>query len=105
MTRPTPTSPDPAPCRRGNYVSSTLDIPDASGGCQIGDDVAAILLTLKAKNAELRKQLAMAQNMLMETVIDAGNLHDRQARFQSISPTACRRSRSTRCRRLHVRLR
>jgi hypothetical protein len=41
----------------------------------MGDDVAAILLTLAAEDAELRQQLATAQDMLMETAIDAGNMH------------------------------
>ncbi|MDE4915162.1 hypothetical protein PQI07_31610 [Methylobacterium sp. 092160098-2] len=47
----------------------------------MGDDVAAILLTLAAENAELHEQLAAAQDMLMETAIDAGQLH---ARFEAI---------------------
>lgn len=46
-------------------------------GVGMGDDVAAILLTLAAENAELRQQLATAQDMLMETAIDAGNLYAR----------------------------
>lgn len=41
----------------------------------MGDDVVAILLTLAAENTDLRQQLATAQDMLMETAIDAGNLH------------------------------
>lgn len=41
----------------------------------MGDDVAALLLVLAAENAELREQLAAAQDMLMETAIDAGHLH------------------------------
>ena len=41
----------------------------------MSDDVAAILLTLAAENTDLRQQLATAQDMLMETAIDAGNLH------------------------------
>lgn len=43
----------------------------------MGDDVAALLLTLAAENAELREQLAAAQDMLVETAIDAGRLHAR----------------------------
>ncbi|MEE7504896.1 hypothetical protein ACLBXO_25240 [Methylobacterium sp. C33D] len=43
----------------------------------MGDDVAAILLTLVTENSELREQLASAQDMLMETAIDAGQLHAR----------------------------
>ena len=41
----------------------------------MGDDVAVILLTLAAENAELREQLAAAQDMLVETADDAGGLH------------------------------
>ena len=41
----------------------------------MGDDVAAILLTLATEDAELRKQVATARDMLMETAVDAGNLH------------------------------
>ncbi len=43
----------------------------------MGNDVAAILLTLAAENAELHEQLAAAQEMLVETAIDAGQLHAR----------------------------
>lgn len=43
----------------------------------MGDDVAALLLALATKNAELRAQLAAAQDMVMETAIDAGHLHAR----------------------------
>ncbi|MCJ2055170.1 hypothetical protein MKL09_01240 [Methylobacterium sp. J-048] len=41
----------------------------------MGDDVTALLLAIARENAELRQQLALAQDMLMETAIDAGNLH------------------------------
>ncbi|WP_313901872.1 hypothetical protein [Methylobacterium sp. J-030] len=37
--------------------------------------MAALLLALAAENAELREQLASAQDMLVETAIDAGNMH------------------------------
>lgn len=37
--------------------------------------MATILLALAADNAELREQLASAQNMLVETAIDASNMH------------------------------
>lgn len=43
----------------------------------MGNDVAALLLTLAAENAELREQLAAVQDMLVETAIDAGQLHAR----------------------------
>jgi hypothetical protein len=41
----------------------------------MSDVVAALLLALAAENAELREQLASAQDMLVETAIDAGNMH------------------------------
>ena len=41
----------------------------------MSDVLTALLLTLAAENAELREQLASTQNMLVETVIDAGNMH------------------------------
>ena len=37
--------------------------------------MSVILLTLAAENAELREQLATSQDMLVETAIDAGNMH------------------------------
>ncbi|WP_313900827.1 hypothetical protein, partial [Methylobacterium sp. J-026] len=44
-------------------------------GAGMSDVVAALLLALAAENAELREQLASAQDMLVETAIDAGNMH------------------------------
>ncbi|MCJ2124168.1 hypothetical protein [Methylobacterium sp. J-077] len=41
----------------------------------MGDDVTALLVAIARENAELRQQLATAQDMLMESAIDAGNLH------------------------------
>ncbi|WP_313900825.1 hypothetical protein [Methylobacterium sp. J-026] len=41
----------------------------------MNDTVAALLLALAAENAELREQLVSAQDMLVETPIDAGNMH------------------------------
>jgi predicted nuclease with TOPRIM domain len=43
----------------------------------MGDDNAGLLLALAAENAELRQQLASAQDLLVETAIDAGQLHAR----------------------------
>jgi hypothetical protein len=43
----------------------------------VSDDLAALLLALATENAELRLQLATAQDLLMETAIDAGHLHAR----------------------------
>ena len=41
----------------------------------MSDEIAVLLLTLAAENAELGEQLAAAQDMLMETAEDAGRLH------------------------------
>jgi hypothetical protein len=43
----------------------------------MSDDVTALLVALARENAELREQLASAQDMLMETAVDAGNLYER----------------------------
>lgn len=40
-------------------------------------DLPALLLALAGENADLRGQLAQAHHMLVETAIDAGNLHAR----------------------------
>ena len=41
----------------------------------MSDVVAALLLALAAENPELREQLGSAQDMLVETAINAGNVH------------------------------
>ncbi|WP_267427029.1 hypothetical protein [Methylobacterium sp. GC_Met_2] len=41
----------------------------------MADVVTALLLAMATENAELRQQLASAQDMLVETAIDAGNMH------------------------------
>ncbi|MDP4026707.1 hypothetical protein Q8W71_29300 [Methylobacterium sp. NEAU 140] len=41
----------------------------------MGVDVTALLIALARENADLREQLAAAQDMLMETALDAGNPH------------------------------
>lgn len=41
----------------------------------MSDDLVALLIAFATENAELRDQLATAQDMLVETAIDAGNLH------------------------------
>lgn len=43
----------------------------------MGDDNAGLVLVLANENAELRQQLASAQDLLVETAIDAGQLHAR----------------------------
>jgi septal ring factor EnvC (AmiA/AmiB activator) len=47
------------------------------------EDDAALLLTLATENTELRQQLAQAQEMLVETAIDAGHLHARIGALQA----------------------
>ncbi|MEN3231883.1 hypothetical protein PUR21_30390 [Methylorubrum rhodesianum] len=49
----------------------------------MGDEVAALLLALVTENAELRQQLGAAQEMLIETAVDAGHLHARVAVIQA----------------------
>ncbi|MEL6065130.1 MULTISPECIES: hypothetical protein [unclassified Methylobacterium] len=49
----------------------------------MGDDVAVFFLGLAAENAELRQQLGTAQDLLMETAIDAGQLHARIEEIQA----------------------
>lgn len=39
------------------------------------DDTAALILALATENAELRAALAEAQELLIETAVDAGELH------------------------------
>ncbi|MCJ2124041.1 hypothetical protein [Methylobacterium sp. J-077] len=43
----------------------------------MNDEVAALVLALAAENAELRVQLAEAQEQLVKTAADAGELHAR----------------------------
>lgn len=43
----------------------------------MGQDNYGLLLALATENAELRQQLANAQDLLVETAIDAGQLHAR----------------------------
>lgn len=40
-------------------------------------ELPALVLALATENAELRQQFANAQDLLMETAIDAGHLHAR----------------------------
>jgi uncharacterized coiled-coil DUF342 family protein len=49
----------------------------------MGQDNTGLLLALAAENAELRQQLASAQDMLVETAIDAGQLHARIEALQA----------------------
>jgi septal ring factor EnvC (AmiA/AmiB activator) len=43
----------------------------------MGEDNHGLLLALATENTELRQQLSTAQDMLVETAIDAGGLHAR----------------------------
>lgn len=49
----------------------------------MGQDNTGLLLALAAENAELRQQLAAAQDLLVETTIDAGQLHARIEALQT----------------------
>lgn len=48
----------------------------------VSDELAALLLALATENDELRQQLATAQDLLLETAIDAGQLHARITTIQ-----------------------
>ncbi|TXN27645.1 hypothetical protein FV232_26005 [Methylobacterium sp. WL30] len=41
----------------------------------MSDDTAAVILALATENAELRAQLAEAQDLLVEVAVDAGVMH------------------------------
>ena len=41
----------------------------------MSDETAAVIQALATKNAELRTALAEAQDLLIETAVDAGELH------------------------------
>ncbi len=41
----------------------------------MSDETAALILALSTENAELRAQLAEAQELLIETAVDAGEMH------------------------------
>jgi len=43
----------------------------------MGDDTTALVLALATENAQLRAALAEAQDLLVETAVDAGELHAR----------------------------
>lgn len=49
----------------------------------MSDDAAALSLALAVENAELRTQLAEAQDLLVETAVDAGELHGRMEELQA----------------------
>ena len=48
----------------------------------MSDDTAALILTLATENAQLRAALAEAQELLIETAVDAGEQHARLEEVQ-----------------------
>ena len=48
----------------------------------MSDDTAAVILALATENAELRAALAEAQELLIETAVDAGEMHARLEEVQ-----------------------
>lgn len=49
----------------------------------MSDEMAALILALATENRELRAQLAEAQELLIETAVDAGELHARVEELQA----------------------
>ena len=49
----------------------------------MNNERATLILALATENAELRQQLAQAQDMLVDTAIDAGELHARIEALQA----------------------
>lgn len=49
----------------------------------MSDDTATLFLAVAVENAELRIQLAEAQNLLIETAVDACDLHARMEELQA----------------------
>ena len=49
----------------------------------MSDDQAPLLLAVAVQNDELREQLDAAQNLLLETAIEAGQLHARLEMLQA----------------------
>ncbi|TXM66785.1 hypothetical protein FV226_22990 [Methylobacterium sp. WL12] len=48
----------------------------------MSDDTANLILALATENVELRTQLAEAQDLLVETAVDAGEMHARLEEVQ-----------------------
>lgn len=48
----------------------------------MSDETATLILALATENAELRAQLAEAQDLLIETAVDAGEMHARLEEVQ-----------------------
>ncbi|TXN41559.1 hypothetical protein FV232_04740 [Methylobacterium sp. WL30] len=49
----------------------------------MSDDTTVLVLALATENAELRAALAEAQELLIETAVDAGELHARVEELQT----------------------
>jgi regulator of replication initiation timing len=49
----------------------------------MSDETATLILALSTENAELRAQLAEAQDLLIETAVDAGEMHARVEEMQA----------------------
>ncbi|TXN77383.1 hypothetical protein [Methylobacterium sp. WL8] len=48
----------------------------------MSDETAAVILALATENADLRAALAEAQDLLIETAVDAGEMHARLEEVQ-----------------------
>ena len=55
----------------------------------MSDDTTALVLALATENAELRAALAEAQELLIETAVDAGEMHARLEEVQRELTAAC----------------
>ncbi|MCJ2107023.1 hypothetical protein MKK70_16885 [Methylobacterium sp. E-041] len=49
----------------------------------MGDETTALVVALATENAELRAALAQAQELLIETAVDAGEMHARVDELQA----------------------
>jgi len=59
----------------------------------MSDDKAAVIQALATENAELRAALAEAQELLIETAVDAGEMHARLEEVQAeLTKTLAERS-------------
>ena len=58
-------------------ADAAASIVDHTGFQRMTDDTAALILALATENAELRVALAEAQELLIKTAVDAGELHAR----------------------------
>ncbi|TXM91175.1 hypothetical protein [Methylobacterium sp. WL116] len=49
----------------------------------MSDDTTALILALASENAELRAAMTEAQELLVETAVDAGELHARVGKLKA----------------------